>query len=42
MKRTSKFFMPDLEKALEEKAKKFEEEKKLKSFEEVYIAKEEQ
>jgi hypothetical protein len=31
--------MADLEKDMEEKQKKFDDEKKLKSFEEIYLAK---
>jgi len=38
VKRSEKFFMQDLEKKLEEKEKIFEEDKFLKSFEEIYLA----
>lgn len=39
IKNISKYFMADLERDLEEKQKKFEDEKRLKSFEEVYLNK---
>ncbi len=39
IKRNSKYFMADLEKDLEEKRKIFEDDKRLKPFEEIYMAK---
>jgi hypothetical protein len=38
VKRNAKYFMNDLERDLEEKRKIFEEDKRLKPFEEIYMA----
>jgi hypothetical protein len=42
IKKISKYFMADLERDLEEKRKRFEEDKILRPFEEIYLAKLEQ